>query len=337
MGQTSTMKPLNRWIPLIGFILLVIAVIGLLISTSMTAWAFTQTSGIITLIISFGAVFAIIYEGQNILNDIKANDQTQPSRNFPNFLAVLIGGIITFFLSEDIGLGPVIATSLAAILAQMIVPAYGVPFYCGTFVGMTSDTLLFNHYEVVLASVIAGVAYILTSRVFNGFGGKLGTIALIGTAATGIGLGRQFHTAPISNWQTNGLIILIAMVATPLTFYLNYNRKNGSVMASAVVGLIGGLILPVVFPQYGNNLAVVAICASFAGMTSAKRCKTFWHTIIAGLFTGIVFMFSAPLLGGAGGKLGTIAFGAILSTYGYVHFFQRLSGTNSQEHSNRLA
>ena len=331
------MKQLNRWIPWIGFILLVTAVIGLLISTALTAWTFTQTSGIMTMIILLGAVIATIYEGQNILSDIKDNARTQSSKNIPNFVAVVIGGILTFFLSEEMGLGPVIATSLAAIVAPMIVPAFGVPFYCGTFVGMTSSTLLFNNYEVALASVIAGVAYILTSKVFNGFGGKLGTIALIGTAATGIGLGRQFLTAPISDWQANGLIILIAMIASPLTFYLNCTKNNGPVMASAVVGLIGGLILPIVFPQYGNTLAVVAICASFAGMTNAKRCRTFWHIIIAGLFTGIVFVFSAPLLGGAGGKLGTIAFGAILSTYGYVRLIQQLSGKDSQEHSNRTA
>lgn len=330
------MKQINRWLPFTGFILLVGTVIALMISTTMTAWQSSYSGGILTLIVLMGAVIAIVYEGQTIINSVKADDQEPDYQQIFDFLAVLLGGIATFYLSEGINLGPVVAASLAAILAHLVAPQYGAPFYCGTFVGMTSGALFFNTYEIALAGVVAGFAYILTSKVFTGFGGKLGTIALIGTASTGIGLGRQFLTVPISNWETSVLIILIAIIATPLTFYLNCNKDNGPVLASAVVGLTGGLILPVVWPQYGDTLAVVAICASFAGMTSTKRCTTFWHILIAGLFTGIVFVFSAPLLGGTGGKLGTIAFGAILSTYGYTHFFERLRGSDSQEHSNRL-
>jgi len=315
------MKFKNNPHSLIGFFLLSISVILLLISTVYEAWIFHSAGGWIALIVLLGAIIMIIREGLQVwqIKPRKAETQTLVF----GFLSVLLGGIFAFFLTHDLGLGPVVAASLVGILAYLVVPKYGVPVYCGAFVGMTSNLLLFNYTEVALAGLIAGIVYILTRDVFNGFGGKLGTIALIGTTLTGMSLGREFLLTPISDWRTNSLIIIIAALATPLTFYLNIHRKQGPVMASAMVGLIGGLILPNLFPQYGTTLAVVAICASFAGMTGKERCSNFWHILITGLFTGIVFLYSAPLLGGAGGKLGTIAFGATLSSCGFTWLFNR--------------
>jgi len=306
---------------LIGFFLLSISVVLLLIFTVYEAWVFHSAGGLVALIVLIGAIIMILREGQHIWH---STPKKAGSKHLLfDFLAVLFGGILAFFLTHDLGLGAVVAASLVGILAYLVVPKYGVPAYCGAFVGMTSNLLLFNYPEVGLAGFVAGIVFILTRDVFNGFGGKLGTIALIGTTFTGMSLGREFLLTLISDWSTNALIILIAAIATPLTFYLNIERKQGPVLASATVGLIGGLILPNLFPQYGTTLAVVAICASFAGMTGKERCSTFWHIFITGLFTGIVFLYSAPLLGGAGGKLGTIAFGATLSSCGYTWLFKR--------------
>lgn len=314
--------PLNKHLhSFFGFLLLSISVVLLLISTVYEAWVFHSVGGWVALIVLIGAIILIIREGQQIW-------QTQPQKTESKFLLigflyVLMGGILAFFLTHDLGLGAVVAASLVGILAYLVVPKYSVPAYCGAFVGMTSNLLLFNYQEVALAGFIAGIVYVLTRDVFNGIGGKLGTIALIGTTITGMGLGREFLFTPISDWATNLLIIIIAAAATPLTYYLNIHRKQGPVMASAIVGLIGGLILPNLLPQFGTTLAVVAVCASFAGMTGKQRCSTFWHILITGLFTGIIFLYSAPLLGGAGGKLGTIAFGATLSSCGYTWLFNR--------------
>lgn len=311
---------------LIGFFLLSISVVLLLISTVYEAWIFHSSGGFVALLVLMGAIITIVREGQHIWQNTSKKSGTK--RLLFEFLAVLLGGILAFFLTHDLGLGAVVAASLVGILAYLVIPKYGVPAYCGAFVGMTSNLLLFNYPEVALAGFIAGIVFILTRDVFNGFGGKLGTIALIGTAVTGMSLGRPFLLTPIADWTTNSFIIIIAALATPMTFYLNIHRKQGPVMASATIGLIGGLILPNLFPQYGTTLAVVAICASFAGMTGNQRCSTFWHIFITGLFTGIVFLYSAPILGGAGGKSGTIAFGAILSSCGYTWLFNRYSNQN---------
>jgi len=289
---------------------------AMLVSTVFEAWAYHSFGGIVSLIVVFGAGITIFLEVKLALHQIP--QKIDKKAIFFQGISVFLGGLITYALTHSLRLGPVVAASLVAILAYLVAPDYAIPAYCGAFIGMTSNDLLFNFWEVGLGGIISGIVFILTRDVFNGFGGKLGTIALIGTAATGMSLGREFLLSPIGDWKTTGLILLTALIATPLTFYLNNQKEHGPVMASAYVGLIAGLILPNILPQYGQTLAVVAICASFAGMTNPERCSTFWHIFITAAFTGLVFVYSTPLLGGAGGKLGTIAFGSVLATYGYI-------------------
>jgi hypothetical protein len=93
-------------------------------------------------------------------------------------------------------------------------------------------------------------------------------------------------------------------------------------MASGIVGVVAGLILPVLFPEIGGTLAVMAICASFVGMSSAKHFPNALPLAVAGLFLGLIFIYSMPFLGGAGGKLGTMAFGSGLAVRGFMDLLQ---------------
>ncbi len=310
----------------IGFIILAGMVLLLFGFTAYEAWLLHLVGGVAIILVMVGLITGIIFEGRRLFHS--ETDQIRWKSVLWNFLAVFTGGIFSFSLSHDIGLGPVVAASLVGIIGFLVIPDQDVPIYCGAFVGMTSNNLLYTHTEVAIASAVAGGIYILTRSVFSGFGGKLGTIALVGTILTGTGLAREFTLLPIPGWQTNALIILISVLATPLTFYLNIHRDHGPVLASAVVGLASGLILPELMPQTGSVLAVIAICASFTGMSGRDRCQSFWHILPAGLVTGIVFVYSTPLLGGAGGKLGTVAFGAVLSICGYMRLFKWLFEEN---------
>ncbi len=237
-------------------------------------------------------------------------------------LAVLIGGLAAYTLAHDVGLGPVVAASLVGIAAHLMAPQFSTAAYTGAFVGMTSDLLLLSHSEVLLASLTSGVVFYLTKPVFPGVGGKLGTIALIGTTLMSLSLQRIFLIAPLPDFQTSLEIIVIALIAMPLTFYLSAVHGNGPVLASSVVGMISGLVLHVIYPEMGTNLAVVAICASFAGMSGRERLPNFGMVLLVALFTGVVFIFSTPHLGGAGGKLGTIAFGSVLAVIGFQRMFR---------------
>jgi hypothetical protein len=310
-------------INIIGLILLTGMVIFLYSFTIYEAWVLHSLGGILVLIVFLGVGIATVYEWQSILRHPR--QVMLKKENLQAIFAVFTGGVIAYALTHDVGLGPVVAASLVAIIANLVWPSMDIPFYCGAFVGMTSNNLLYHHGEVALASLGAALIYFLTQNVFGGFGGKLGTIALVSTALTGTGLTREFIIRPTPEPRMMVLIILIAALAAPLTYYLNVKRQHGAAMASAVVGLTGGLILPQLFPAQGDTLAVVMICASFAGMSASSRCKEIHHILSAGLTTGIIFIYATPLLGGAGGKLGTIAFGAVLSICGYTQLFKTLS------------
>lgn len=311
------MKTINKWIPYSGFIILVVMTTTLLISATYEAWQFHYATGIFIFIILLGVLASMVYEGKRLKKiDLEPD---KPFHQIFNFIAVFSGALIAFYLSTRLGLGAVVASCLVGILAAMIFPDYGAPAYCGAFVGMSSDALFYSMDNVALAGAIAGVVFVITTKVFNGFGGKLGTIAFIGTSSAGITLGRVFLIGSVPDWQTSAMIMLVAFIAAPLTFFLNCYKKQGAVVASGIVGMLGGLILPVIFPVIGQNLAVVAVCASYTGMTSQGRCPALWEMLIAGVFTGALFIFAIPLLGGAGGKLGTIGFASILAIWGFIH------------------
>ncbi|MFW5713360.1 MAG: hypothetical protein ACOCYU_01685 [Brevefilum sp.] len=307
----------------LGLGTLAIAVIGLMIFTLIEAWRFHFFGSAIILIILAGVGIAIFNEAKHLPQ--KSIPKIKDSQLFLQGISVLIGALVAYSISHDLGLGPVIAASLVGILAFLVFPKFSVAAYCGAFVGMTSNALLFDWFEVSLAGSLAGIVFVLTKDIFSGAGGKLGTIALIGTSLICACLNRAFLVLPIADFQTNAWTIAVSMIATPLTFYLNINKKLGPVMASSIVGLAGGLLLPALLPQRGLTLAVVAICASFAGMSSKERCPNLWLILIIAFFTGAIFVFSTPTLGGAGGKLGTIAFAAVLATCGIKNTYERIA------------
>ncbi len=311
------MQKYQRWIPFTGFIILSVTVLTLLGATVFTGLKTQWIAGIVSLIVLAGALITIISEGKRLLADKKFNDELPLIKHVYEFLGVFIGGVLSCIFCRDFQLGAVVGASLIAIIAYLLVPKHAVPIYCGAFVGMTSNALLFTRSEVAIASAIAGIIYVLSSYVFGGFGGKLGTIAFISTIITSLILGREFIAAPVYETSQILMIILVALIAAPLTYYFNVIRGHGAVLASGLVGLLGGLILPII-PEIGGTLAVVAICSGFAGMSSKARSPKIWMLFVAGLFIGVVFVYSAPIFGGAGGKLGTIAFGSIMAVYGFM-------------------
>ena len=93
--------------------------------------------------------------------------------------------------------------------------------------------------------------------------------------------------------------------------------KQGAVIASALVGLLAGLSLPVLLgPEEGKVIALMVFAASFAGMSSRERIRSSLHIALAGALAGLLFIYTMPYAGGAGGKMGTIAFGAVIAVAG---------------------
>ncbi|WP_139839186.1 hypothetical protein [Christiangramia flava] len=107
-------------------------------------------------------------------------------------LFVVSGAIISYLI--NLKMGPVIAAGATGTVASFIpsfiksekrkglvkeVPA---AVYCGAFVGMTAPAVAGNLHFIIFAGFIAGTFLLLAKNIFNGFGGKLGTIAFGGVA-----------------------------------------------------------------------------------------------------------------------------------------------------------
>ncbi len=234
-----------------------------------------------------------------------------------DFLAVVGGTLVTFALSVNRGLGPVVAAGLVGVLASLFIRRHDVAAYCGAFVGMSCGIELFITYGgVVLAGVIAGFIFVFSKQAFQGFGGKLGTIALLGCIMATILIGRQF---PQCLRPTGGVIkylYLYSVLGGLVTYILSARLGHRAVLSSGAVGLTAGLLLPLLHPKSSGILSVMVICASFAGMSGLERIPREIHIVIAGVFCAFIFTHTAVYFAGAGGKLGTIAFGSVIAVYG---------------------
>ncbi|MFZ3077099.1 MAG: hypothetical protein WA139_01465 [Candidatus Aenigmatarchaeota archaeon] len=122
-------------------------------------------------------------------NDCIKNRKHTFVRRLGVIFATLSGGLAAFYLSGlDAGfgiLGPVIAASAVGlagfeILQKLGKSEFAPPMYCGTFIGMSSYAF-FSVEMIAAAGLVSASIYILASDLYAGSGGKLGTIAFIGT------------------------------------------------------------------------------------------------------------------------------------------------------------
>ena len=207
-----------------------------------------MTVTFVLFLLCVGLLKGIVAEGRHLsLSDEK--DDLFSVQSVKVFSAVFLGPVIAFLLKVDLGMGAVVGARLTSLMAALVVPGLAVPAYCGAFVGMTSARLFSAYGDLCLAAGIAGAVYLLTQRSFQGYGGKLGTIAFCGTFVTGFGLKREFLITPFPALDLIAPILLCAVFATAFTFYLSVTLDHGAVLASGGTALIGGLILPNLSPE----------------------------------------------------------------------------------------
>ncbi|MBU1992337.1 MAG: hypothetical protein ABH856_02770 [Patescibacteria group bacterium] len=132
----------------------------------------------------------MIYAYSKVLNKIRVG-AISFIRGYHLILGGFAGAVATYYLSINLGLGPVIAAGLVGTLVSFLsvfknerigeIPAVA---YCGAFVGMSSSMVLENLLVVSLAGLVAGIVFVIAKNVFGGIGGKLGTMAFISVAIT---------------------------------------------------------------------------------------------------------------------------------------------------------
>ncbi|MHA1713801.1 MAG: hypothetical protein ACTSW4_07185, partial [Candidatus Ranarchaeia archaeon] len=241
--------------------------------------------------------------------------------DFYNFLAVFLGAIFTFYMANYLSLGVVVAAAVTAICFDAIAPRYGVAAYSGAFIGMTEDLLFSRPETVLICAFLGGCIYVVTTDIFGGFGGKLGTIAFTSAILTVLGISSESIGPLIVPEGWIWLIILSSVFGAVITFYISVELRRGGVFASGFVGLLAGLLLPTFHHEIGNIVAITIFCASFAGMSTNKRFPHIGFLAIVGLVIGLSFIFSTTVFMGLGGKLGTIAFGSGIAVRGYIDVY----------------
>ncbi|MFC7186746.1 hypothetical protein [Halorubrum yunnanense] len=234
-----------------------------------------------------------------------------------NATAVAVAAPVTYALSVQVGVGPVVASALVGLCAYLLSETYGAPAYCGSFVGMATPAAGADLGAVAAAGLVAGGVFVAAKRAFNGFGGKLGTTAFVGclTVAALGGLAPGAGAVPEPTVAAG--LVVAAAVAALVAFLVSVRLGHGPVVGSAVVGLVAGVVFPPLFAG-GDALAAVAFCASFVGMATPERIPGPGPMLLAGGTAGVAFVGAAPYFVGFGGKLGTIAFAACLVTAGLL-------------------
>jgi len=245
-------------------------------------------------------------------------------------ISVLGGALATYIVSVYLELGAIVAAGLVGIIAASTVKKYAVEVYCGAFVGMVSPAVLHDFSHTFLAGLIAGVIYYLSRDTFKGYGGRLGTIAfaswIIMTLISNVQLLDTIH-----EWRTfGGSIVVYSFGAALITYILSLRLKNGTVMASSIVTLTGGLILPAVHGSSAGVLAGVVTAASFVGMSSKEKMNSEFEIAFSSIIMSIMFIYSANHFSGAGGKLGTLAFGSVVSARGILFLMKKAAHRRPQ-------
>ena len=121
--------------------------------------------------------------------------------------------------------------------------------------------------------------------------------------------------------STTSLIIPAAVISGALlTYYMSIDLKLGPVLAAGISGLIG-VYLPCVFRyDWLKPIPAPFYCGAFVGMCSPFIVTGYSYLLLAGAFSGVIYLLIIDHFNGVGGKLGSIAFGgvALVSLISYL-------------------
>ncbi|WP_405198394.1 hypothetical protein [Christiangramia sp. LLG6405-1] len=123
-------------------------------------------------------------------NFSKNKELVEKDIQISTIIFAILGGLATFALQDRFELSAVLSAGIVGlfggilpkIIAKPLAKIASSAIYCGAFVGMTPPVLAGNYLFITLASIFAGFILILTRENFNGYGGKLGSIAFAGVS-----------------------------------------------------------------------------------------------------------------------------------------------------------
>jgi hypothetical protein len=256
--------------------------------------------------------------------------------SIPTIVTVIAATVATFGLNNVLNLGPVTASSIAGLLATLVLPEkLAIAAFCGTFAGMAKTAVI----PGVAASGLLGLVCAAMLALFDqkkwllGVGGRLGFIAQCACTAQfvlaslvlgGGAAGSTSAAAMISSSPLNvgklavqlpavaGLTVLGALVMRYWKHLMTGKSKrlSNTVGSVSVTGLIASLALPA-------SMAGPIFCGSFVAMAAPTKLPTLTSLVWASVLAGAAQQsLAGVLLGGWGGKLGTAALMGVLAYRG---------------------
>ena len=108
----------------------------------------------------------------------------------------IISTLLTYEINIKYKQGPVRASALIALIVggffyffPTLLPEFytkNIPLYVigGTFIGMVSSTIQISYFSLIFSPILFSVLLHYTSKIFNGYGGALGTTACIALMCT---------------------------------------------------------------------------------------------------------------------------------------------------------
>ncbi|PXW87335.1 hypothetical protein DES38_11622 [Streptohalobacillus salinus] len=240
-------------------------------------------------------------------------------------IIILIAGVITFSLNHPFGFGGFMASGTVGLIGTLMFTKHCVAIYTGSFVGMTHLHFLPDLYCVSLALIITGLLFIWGQSAYQGFGGKLGTLSLLGTLLSGLVMGHFPFSSPFPGLGTGLMIILFSLIGCSITLFIRATFNQNPVFASSVVTLLITFSVYLESGSFSHIYIAAAMCGSFVGMTQRHHLPHVLLYLLASLFAGTLLIFSTPFLENAGGKLGTLAFGSVLSVKGFTDLYHLIT------------
>lgn len=318
-----------HWVSFTGFCVLALLTLILAVLSVIQAYFQHPLLSVMNLVILLGIGAGIVMDGKALVTSSPPDISLY--HDLLDFIAVAAGAMLTFIISTEFKTGAVIASGTVGLIGGILFRRHAAALFCGSFAGMSSPELLTLVPGMLLASLLAGLIYVAVKESFAGIGGKLGTTAYAGCLIAAILLDCRPIGQPVPGWDTGWIIMLYAVCGALITYILNHRMRAGPVIASAAVGLVAGILLPVMHGvMLGEELAVMVFCASFAGMAGKKQAGHTAFMVIAGVVCGLLYIFTLPYLGGAGGKLGTIAFASVLFIRTLRIYGSRFNISNTQ-------
>src|SRR5699024_4878967 len=100
--------------------------------------------------------------------------------------------------------------------------------------------------------------------------------------------------------KRNLYVLICSFIGVTLTWFINNKMGYGAVIANGLVGVMAATFFP-------NDLAGITYTSSFVGMSSLAIIPSMAAATLGSLIVGFIFLTTAEIYEGIGGKGGTTA------------------------------